>query len=392
MYLANETMSLFRFALRHTQNFPSSCCLTLNIWFILLYIYFNDLFVYCTFYIDVFLYFIDVTDVVTETLSQTEEFKSTSAEDHILDSALEKAKERFKISNMIACREAANHAKIVFIGYDTSCPINRVTETEFHGVRIIIKHPLQIDDLMPSLDMTQMTQKRCVSLEDECLINTSIKEHAEDLWRKHSNLTIISGDDVKICGGEQRKQPCVTLYCLSKGYIPIDEEPFPRKLGSAVVDVREGYFLLGTNTRRGEVNDRNDPLCMGSSIGHARKQSAGTLGLFVDIPATTESAVGFITCSHVLFDCVGRGTFTFIKDTVNPEKVTQPSTIEFCRWTDTVCGEIERAVFEPSFNPCSVDAALVKVTSRSPTSGHFVIRNKMQVLDSGNFLNITMLT
>ena len=349
-------------------------------------------FVYCSFYyIDLFLYIIGSDDTVTETLPQAVKQKSKSAEDPTLHYKIEKAKDRFKMSNIVACKEAANHNKIVFIRYDTSCPINIVKETEYDGIKTIIKHPFKIDDLAPSLGTTKVTQERRILLEDENLINAIIKEHAEDLWRKHSNLTVISGDNVKICGGEQRNQLCITLYCLSKGYIPIDEEPFPRKLGSAAVDVREGYFLLGTYTRRGELNDWNDPLCMGSSIGHASKQSAGTLGLFVDIPDTTMSAVGFITCSHVLFDCVGRGTFTFIKDTMNPEKVTQPSRIEFCKWTDKVCGEIERAVFEPTFNTCSVDAALVKVTSRSPTSGHFVIRNKMQVLDSGNYIYFSIL-
>ena len=303
-----------------------------------------------------------------------------------VENALIKAKETFKTANVVVCREAHNPDNIVFIGYDNDCKMNILHESEVDGIKIIIKHPFKIDDQTSPSSVSRMRQGVTglgLSLEEEQRITACIEEHGQDLWQKHSNLTIISGDVIKMCGGEERKQVCIVLYCLSKGYIPIEEEAFPRKLGSLEVDVREGYFLLGTNTRRGGLNYWNDPLCMGSNIGHENRQSAGTLGLFVNIPGTLKPEVGFITCCHVLLDCIGKGTYHFTKDESNPVRVKQPSTITFCGIKDRVCGEIERAVFAPQFNQCSVDAALVRVTSRPPTSGHFVIRDKLQVLDAG---------
>ncbi|KAK3104578.1 hypothetical protein FSP39_005305 [Pinctada imbricata] len=216
-------------------------------------------------------------------------------------------------------------------------------------------------------------------------LKVCIDEHASDLWKTHSNLTIITGDYFKCTGGVSSPDPCIVFYCLSKGFIPIDEEPFPTELtfrmGTLKTDVREGYFTLGPTTMRGYPDSFNDPICMGSNIGNQCRDASGSLGLFVDLP---NNGKGFLTCCHVLFDCVKPREFSYSHIYDNEvQHVIQPGKSAFCSNTDTACGEILQAKFCPGRSPVSVDAALVKVNRRIPLTGHFVIKTVPQVKEIG---------
>ena len=277
------------------------------------------------------------------------------------------------------CRNSKNET--VLVGYDPKYVHNK--EYEFEGFKVFIKHPCTISDQEDFSSVTSKPQVNYLSREDQIRIYQCIRQNSSALWKNHSNLTIITGDSVKFVRGQPKLMPCIVLYCEWKGFIPQDENAFPSTLlyedGILNVDVREGFFSLGPSTKHGAVDQFNDPLCIGSSIGAKGRLSKGSLGLFVDLPGGEQ---GFLTCCHVLFDCTDNEHFYFDSRNKQQRVVVQPADGSFCGREDVDCGVIEKGVFYTDTDP-AVDAALVKVTKRRTSSGHFAIKDLIQVTDSG---------
>lgn len=92
----------------------------------------------------------------------------------------------------------------------------------------------------------------------------------------------------------------------------------------------------------------------------------GTLGGFVNF---NNGEMGFITCAHVLFD-MSTTNASQTNTSQTSFDVVQPSYAYTC--TNEVCGVHERSVFPT--NPrqgITVDAALIRLTSRAPQRGLF---------------------
>ncbi|KAK3083038.1 hypothetical protein FSP39_012337 [Pinctada imbricata] len=341
--------------------------------------------------------------------------------------ALVIAKRRYGTSNINLYTDESTKA-LILLGYDETLIPNRNKKGVVLGYETFIKHPSTIHneaiifsryqaqlkdllrkeyedritqtspvkDLVPihSLEGVQLSRSetsQSFNLSKIKSIKKCIKSYSSRLWQSHSNLRIISADTEKIKNGKSIKKECIVFYCLSKGYIPLGEKHFPKYLQVNKhvfeTDVREGHFVPGpktknlpTTSKMGYLDSFNEPLCMGSNIGKENKDETGTLGLFVNVSGDTK---GFITCCHVLFDCTQKEQFKYLswyKDI--KYSVLQPGKSAFCGRPDKKCGEIEKAVFYPNKTP-SVDAALVRITDREPTSGHFAIRNKNQVKELG---------
>ena len=308
-------------------------------------------------------------------------------DDHLMlptkdyDNILEDARSEFRIEKMYFCQDSNNED--VLVGYDQTVPENLIKEAKIDGIKVFLKHPNHIAEQELIAPAACMIQGDSLTTGDQNQIYLCIQQNSSRLWRDHSNLTVITGDSVKIKGGQQHSTTCIVLYCEWKGYIPRDEKPFPTKLiftnGSLDVDVREGYFSFGPSTKYGGVDRFNDPLCMGSSIGKKGIFSKGSLGLFVDLPNDKQ---GFLTCCHVLFDCTGNEHFSFDSSSEPQRVVVQPANGSLCGIEDVDCGVIEKGEFHTD-KPIAVDAALVKVTKRRATSGHFSIKDFIQVKDAG---------
>ncbi|KAK3089106.1 hypothetical protein FSP39_000860 [Pinctada imbricata] len=229
-------------------------------------------------------------------------------------------------------------------------------------------------DKLPKINITQL------EILEECIL-----ENAPNLWKNHSNLTIITADACRSVDNVPIHEACIVLYCLSKGFVPLSEELFPKELsclrGKFKTDIREGYFILGPINMYGNLDSYNDPICMGSNIGAKDGRTCGSVGLFVDLP---NNAKGFITCCHVLRNCITAETHKYDTDDGDePIQVQQPGNSAFCGRTDTICAELKKAKFTPNVPRVSVDAALVKLNSRIPGTGHFVIKNITQAEEAG---------
>jgi hypothetical protein len=138
------------------------------------------------------------------------------------------------------------------------------------------------------------------------------------------------------------EKPCISLFCLHKGYIPYGEERFPVHLKDSNVDVLEGYSILGSGTSL-EIG------------GYICRSGCGTIGGFVDLP---NNKTGLITCAHVVFSSQELEELHSINNF--------PSDIEVNAFdksvhTYRVCGRCVAVKFPTCFPHPNVDAALIEL-------------------------------
>ncbi|XP_061193842.1 uncharacterized protein LOC133202077 [Saccostrea echinata] len=184
------------------------------------------------------------------------------------------------------------------------------------------------------------------------------EKDARKLFKKHSNLTLISASPFKSTGylkGKHRvvEKPCISLLCLHKGYIPIGEREFPKQIHGFGVDVQEGFCFLGSGRS----------IDFGGHIRRARGINTpgnGSIGGFIDLQ---NDAVGLITCAHVVFS-----TDELIIPNSEIQKYVLGNGIDLkVEFFDKnqhnfqVCGNIVDKCFPLSSNNNSVDAALIKL-------------------------------
>ena len=180
-----------------------------------------------------------------------------------------------------------------------------------------------------------------------------IKENAEILMTKHSNLLIVRGSKVR--PGHTRPDLCIVLYVHVKGIIPFAEEPFPDEVGGYPVVVLEGIFHFSIKPKIYIPS-----LMMGCQLesGHGK---CGSLGGFVRLP---DGSLGCLTACHVFLPHIEQDS---MEQPFN-KAVYQPECKPHCKF-----GEVINHSFGQKWNEISVDAALIKITddSRAPKSGRF---------------------
>ncbi|XP_062579915.1 uncharacterized protein LOC134241921 [Saccostrea cucullata] len=196
-------------------------------------------------------------------------------------------------------------------------------------------------------------------------ITKYLKENADSIMKKHSNLEMIRASGFRIKRNKAKKkkavsEPCIAIYCSYKGVVPVGEEEFPTELDGFATDIREGCFHLhGNYDICANSKDQLDPLRMGASISReSGGDGHGTLGGFVQL---NDGEIGFITCAHVL-----HSVDEMLRNASNLQyPVVQPSV-----WYEGSqrCGNVFKSVFPSSaiVDGVSVDAAVVKLTNRIP--------------------------
>ena len=115
---------------------------------------------------------------------------------------------------------------------------------------------------------------------------------------KYRNITSVQAS-FKIKNSKQLDKPCITIYVLGKGFIPLGESRFPDALEGYPVDVVNGFWTRASPNKYWEPNSAQKPsktLCSGVSIGVQGKEEAGTLGAIVKNGSTSYA----LSCHHVM--------------------------------------------------------------------------------------------
>ncbi|XP_056007396.1 uncharacterized protein LOC125665437 isoform X2 [Ostrea edulis] len=181
------------------------------------------------------------------------------------------------------CGQGILTRMVMIMSYKGSIEITDKIPDEVMGFKLVLYNLAHLSD-----EAAQVFKSIPVSKKTP--LPTVTESEARELFRKHSNLTMISASPYKSVGyskGKHRvvEKLCISLFCLHKGYIPYGEEQFPKKIRDVEVDVQEGYCYFGAG-RSLELG------------GHIKRLMNGSIGGFVDLP---NSKVGLITCAHVVF-------------------------------------------------------------------------------------------
>ncbi|VDH91574.1 Hypothetical predicted protein [Mytilus galloprovincialis] len=173
---------------------------------------------------------------------------------------------------------------------------------------------------------------------------------AKQLFKEHSNLSLIHKSPFKSTGFRKQKQKviaqsCYQLYCKRKGIIPIGEKHFPTTLNGLQTDVVEGnpHFLSN--------------LKVGNQVG-TDEFKRGTLGGFVQVRGDK----AFLTCLHVFLSADELASENLSLD----DEKTVP--VKLYRENDNshICGKIREIAFEvDNEKETSIDAALVEIPADS---------------------------
>ena len=115
---------------------------------------------------------------------------------------------------------------------------------------------------------------------------------------EHRNITSLQAS-FKVTKSKQTEEPCVTIYVLGKGSIPIGESEFPLTLGPYPVDVVDGFWCRTHDPKRPtEAQQQKDVLRLGASIGVNGEDASGTLGAIVK--EENSNTLYALSCDHVM--------------------------------------------------------------------------------------------
>ncbi|XP_052247514.1 uncharacterized protein LOC127855751 isoform X1 [Dreissena polymorpha] len=202
-----------------------------------------------------------------------------------------------------------------------------------------------------------------VPIQEEAIImlRDCIKEHADQLFSEHRYLSIIKGFIYKVNnsnpGNNDLNEVRLAMYVHAKGYIPIEEEPFTKKIGGIDINVCEGEFIL-LGKHADEVLDH---ISMGCQV--SRHQS-GTLGLFFE---HAHYGLCGITSAHVLLTDIELQQLKQRGKIVASEilEVFQPS-------SPNKIGTIKEVIYkEGDSSNRGLEIGLIAIETRTPIHGKF---------------------
>ena len=158
-----------------------------------------------------------------------------------------------------------------------------------------------------AFNILQVTSIKYPSGEPQRLTATQVYKMEEiidkhlHVFSKHRNVTAVQ-PSFKVKNSVQEQDPCIVVYVLGKGQIPLGESAIPVAIGRYPVDIVNG-FCVTTNDppyRPTKGHEQKEFLRLGSSIGVKGKQASGTLGAIVeDVKSGTLYA---LSCDHVMND------------------------------------------------------------------------------------------
>ncbi|XP_060594691.1 uncharacterized protein LOC132749034 [Ruditapes philippinarum] len=231
------------------------------------------------------------------------------------------------------------------------------------------------EQVLQKLD--QLETNQCFSkLED---LGSVINKHSDRLLRNHQYISAISGSNVRserFSLGQSEHlvsfQPCIVLYVIAKGKIPLHENKFEDNLDGIPVDVREGIFQ-----RTILPSERySKPVKMGCQITSNKTplESFGTLGGFF---YHKDFGLCGVTCAHVVLEEATIHDIRGEKKIWSKEEspmVFHPNTTQH----EYKLGPVKEAVYRTGSEDSSgIDIAVFKIEGAAPDSGFFPEESEM---------------
>ena len=116
------------------------------------------------------------------------------------------------------------------------------------------------------------------------------------VFSKHRNITAIQ-PSLKVTNSKQTNYPCIRVYVLGKGCIPVGESEIPNAVENCPVDIVDGFWLETIDTPKPLTAHKQEKyLRLGASIGVRGAKTAGTLGAIVK----DDSSFYLLSCDHVI--------------------------------------------------------------------------------------------
>ena len=116
------------------------------------------------------------------------------------------------------------------------------------------------------------------------------------VFSKHRNITAVQ-PSLKVTNSKQTKHPCIRVYVLGKGCIPVGESEIPNAVENFPVDIVDGFWLETLDSPKPlTAHEQEKCLRLGASIGVRGTKAAGTLGAIVK----DDSSFYLLSCDHVI--------------------------------------------------------------------------------------------
>ena len=129
-------------------------------------------------------------------------------------------------------------------------------------------------------------------------ISATIRKNL-DIFSKHRNITAVQ-PSFKVTKTKQTADPCIAVYVLGKGRIPLGESEIPRTIDGFPVDIVDGFWLEAVETwKPNEAQKQCEGLPLGISIGIKGVEGCGTLGAIVE-DGKNPGVLYALSCDHVL--------------------------------------------------------------------------------------------
>lgn len=121
------------------------------------------------------------------------------------------------------------------------------------------------NNLAPTINMENSSP--AVDVEERNRLAKIINEHADNVYKNHSEVNGLRISNVRCVDGRFIQEPCIVIYCLDKLFVPSGESKLPEILGGYPCDIRENIIEFGA--------------LLGSSIGIPFSQVRGSVGFLV---------------------------------------------------------------------------------------------------------------
>ena len=163
------------------------------------------------------------------------------------------------------------------------------------------------------------------------------------VFSKHRNITAIQ-PSLKVTNSKQTNDPCIRVYVLGKGRIPVGESEIPNSVQDCPVDIVDGFWLETSDTPKFHTAHKQQKyLRLGASIGVKESNSFGTLGAILK---DNDDAFYLLSCDHVIKSEV-------TKEITHPAWCHYLAYVDYCltdyhNWINRITGGVDSSLQDSS--------------------------------------------